>query len=810
MDTAREADEKRKAQPAPRYTLGKARSVDVVGFVEARAFEINALQRSLEDARAAGNVRAFQTLPRHLRRRAASHNVKRIPARLRERAIAEMKRSAQSSKALAGTDRLTNAKRASRYKRRRSRTVRDEYELRQAGKRWLETHVWHAKRMHMRELWGTMVAETPNERSHRVAYRAAKEKTYIQDISFFRTLEITGPEAAIVGLVRRLTAPGSATLAAKPYITGARMAPLALHRADMYPLAALGPASALWQPAADAGDRRLWLRVHPANADAIKAELASAIGSPPGGEQGEVRLADVSCDVVSFELLGGQSTQLLATVLAQAADPEACGSAALRLVRQVPSPAVLPESVVVALRIHDPRLSFPHKVDPGSVALSDNEQRQLQNLLRRWPTEASILRHRGGGADHGIWDRDACAQGVARRPAEHILNARRQQQLIPGAKLVPDPDADVTVPLLLVRTGPEALVGSRTARADRRCVDTLAHGWTLLAPRGWGMPLWMSLGFAGGRAQGLSERHHVGFEAGLPTFPANWPGTVAYDEWAGAAAAAARQQWIRRPPGKRTNYLQLGITSPFYPPFHELLGIEDVPSVYPRVTADGLECRMRRLKKISSNGRSAAAETAQAASADDAMAVDPAPAVQERLASSDCSQDPSGSIWLVAGELLAAAVETQLVSGRGPCASTPAPTSLLEWAAPLLGAAGCAGASVPHSLRGQALLERCLVRVRLVCAGRGVLANCAPICLHPAGAAEPGDGDTIGYVMTGSYSLARGCGMAIGACSLRGLFRLWASPSAGEAPRRADASCRVLVRSLGGAPSTTAVLTVLP
>ncbi|KAJ2763608.1 Ribonucleases P/MRP protein subunit pop1, partial [Coemansia nantahalensis] len=141
MDTAHGAGEKRTGQPpeAGRYTLGKARSVDVVGFVEARAFEINALQRSLEDARAAGNVRAFQTLPRHLRRRAASHNVKRIPARLRERAIAEMTKSAVSSKTLAGTDRLTNAQRSNRYKRRRTRTVREEYELRQAGKRWLET-----------------------------------------------------------------------------------------------------------------------------------------------------------------------------------------------------------------------------------------------------------------------------------------------------------------------------------------------------------------------------------------------------------------------------------------------------------------------------------------------------------------------------------------------------------------------------------------------------------------------------------------------------------------------------------------------
>ena len=38
----------------------------------------------------AKNSRAAQTLPRHLRRRAASHNVKRLPVRLRKKAMEEV------------------------------------------------------------------------------------------------------------------------------------------------------------------------------------------------------------------------------------------------------------------------------------------------------------------------------------------------------------------------------------------------------------------------------------------------------------------------------------------------------------------------------------------------------------------------------------------------------------------------------------------------------------------------------------------------------------------------------------------------
>lgn len=48
------------------------------------------MQDAMVNARAGSTHRVWQTLPRHLRRRAASHDVRRVPARLREKAIAEV------------------------------------------------------------------------------------------------------------------------------------------------------------------------------------------------------------------------------------------------------------------------------------------------------------------------------------------------------------------------------------------------------------------------------------------------------------------------------------------------------------------------------------------------------------------------------------------------------------------------------------------------------------------------------------------------------------------------------------------------
>jgi ribonuclease P/MRP protein subunit POP1 len=70
-------------------------------------------------------LRAYQTLPRHKRRRAMAHNVNRVPQRLRERARLEMHEPKNVSKPVR------------KYRRRQLRIVRD-HARRQVDKRWLE------------------------------------------------------------------------------------------------------------------------------------------------------------------------------------------------------------------------------------------------------------------------------------------------------------------------------------------------------------------------------------------------------------------------------------------------------------------------------------------------------------------------------------------------------------------------------------------------------------------------------------------------------------------------------------------------
>lgn len=64
--------------------------LDVPAFVNARANEIMVLEQAMAKSKSAGAARIFQSLPRSMRRRTASHNVKRVPKRMRWKALKEM------------------------------------------------------------------------------------------------------------------------------------------------------------------------------------------------------------------------------------------------------------------------------------------------------------------------------------------------------------------------------------------------------------------------------------------------------------------------------------------------------------------------------------------------------------------------------------------------------------------------------------------------------------------------------------------------------------------------------------------------
>lgn len=60
----------------------------------------------------------------------------------------------------------------SRRQRRKAKELLEDYNRRKKQNIWLETHIWHAKRMKMVNAWGYRLAEHPSDKGFRAAHRA--------------------------------------------------------------------------------------------------------------------------------------------------------------------------------------------------------------------------------------------------------------------------------------------------------------------------------------------------------------------------------------------------------------------------------------------------------------------------------------------------------------------------------------------------------------------------------------------------------------------------------------------------------------
>lgn len=75
-----------------KYLSGKSLGgvVEVEGYLASRQEQLRNIERALLSSGSAIGKRIFQSLPRYLRRRATSHNVRRLPIALRKHAIKEV------------------------------------------------------------------------------------------------------------------------------------------------------------------------------------------------------------------------------------------------------------------------------------------------------------------------------------------------------------------------------------------------------------------------------------------------------------------------------------------------------------------------------------------------------------------------------------------------------------------------------------------------------------------------------------------------------------------------------------------------
>ncbi|XP_060756098.1 ribonucleases P/MRP protein subunit POP1 isoform X2 [Neoarius graeffei] len=249
-------------QTLPKYITGSF-------FAKARAAEVNAMLRAVRKTTSSSHV--FGALPKHMRRRAMSHNTKRLPCRLREMAQRMLEKSHQAGK----KEKKEQSKTKSRRARRRHGNLLLEFNRRQRKNKWLETHIWHAKRFHMLKKWGYCLGDRPTYKCYRASYRAMNSGCLLQDLSYYCCMELCGPEEQLLNGLSRLTNKDAGpTFAAASCLSGQKEGSVVVYKADQYPHQPLGPVSFLWRPCSTTSPhRQLWIWVHPSLKQDLLPEL---------------------------------------------------------------------------------------------------------------------------------------------------------------------------------------------------------------------------------------------------------------------------------------------------------------------------------------------------------------------------------------------------------------------------------------------------------------------------------------------------------------------------------------------------------
>ncbi|KAL4911784.1 ribonucleases P/MRP protein subunit POP1-domain-containing protein [Aspergillus aurantiobrunneus] len=601
--------------------LSATGELDAAAYLKAREFEIRSLESGIQRSKAALTSRAFQQVPRALRRRTASHNVKRVPGRLRARAKREMiedntptvtarrrkptetmrirletarrlqnlnskakaKRAAQKAKqnkddkkALdeAGSHPFSIAPRVPKIKKNRlSRPPPPEskYKKRQRTKTWLPTHMFHAKRALMATskdpLWGFAVPLSPTEKSYRPTHRASGARGAVAwDMSYVSTIQLEGTDAALESVLRAVGVAGEDVWGAKgkKWRTGTR---------------SLRP----WVFESE-GERRpiapvTLIRCAPRAAEDVEMDDADAnINSKSKSKKDRTKMF-IRVHPSAFlrlwnELLGISKEQNPPVMIEDlrfeigSIDITGPGSteallAALRPLSHAGKeiPAGSAEATWTALLGVTNPSSLPQNA-LLSFSVSDPRlhfppQKLKPPFSEQKMQELAVLL--------STWppDKIPTPPAIFDRPAR--LAAIRD---LPSQKAI---NRRRTETGLGMYPAPQAsdpripvIVLANRPSSQQKNSNSLGT-WTVLLPWKCVPAVWYSLMYyplsSGGnpRFGGLKEQQQLAFEAGEPWFPGDFPGTRAGWKWGLREREAAKKEWERRPKGRRVEFDSLDL-----------------------------------------------------------------------------------------------------------------------------------------------------------------------------------------------------------------------------------------------------------
>jgi ribonuclease P/MRP protein subunit POP1 len=516
------------------------RQIDLESFFQARMLELDHFLALLNDKAAVGgkmgNKRSFQLLPKHMRRRAMSHNSHRVPSRIRH--------LAQSSATLKNPCRKT---------RRHTKNILKDYASRNSNIKWLETHVWHAKRMKMQSLWGYKLAYYMNDKGIRASYRFMKNSAVLYDSSYYAGLIIKDLEFVKTSLKH---------LKSQEYSTDTYF----YHNGQL-----ISPVETFYS------EKGLVLLVHPAG----YAEIIEVL------KDKNIEYIDLKDQLSVFRIRGSKSTEVLKNSIQILEKPARGLITSASLLHNFK----FPDGALISVSFDE----IAYK--KGMASNTTNCERlipvqpssDLLNLIMNWPSTLY---------SPSFWQ-DLKEKAVSHAPEK--ITTRSSRSRYPSSRNITQidikKDKNPVVPLINPNPASfEVLEESKEKRIPEENdsymqVDSLdpekasedmekkfehkqallvyrkeefGDGWDVILKTGNNNWLWRNLVYAGAKALGLSEYSSIFFEQGKLFYPDDYPTTKAYNQMALDRAKEKITEYFKKPSSKRMNYEKIGSPFPFF------------------------------------------------------------------------------------------------------------------------------------------------------------------------------------------------------------------------------------------------------
>ncbi|KAF2446818.1 POPLD-domain-containing protein [Karstenula rhodostoma CBS 690.94] len=576
--------------------------INLKAFLNSHQNEIKSLENAMRAAKKGLSRRAFQDVPREMRRRTASHNPQRVPKRLRTRARQEAtedntpvsrgtsgsgvgkgrkkwlrkegieksrkqweerkrrrkekKDGDEGGEAMAGVEVdnnmiAINKEVVKRAKRKFAvlatpETPPSRFRRRQKNKTWLPTHVWHTKRARMtpptEPLWRFAIPLAPAVKAYRLTHRAATLRGAVAwDMSYVSTISLEGVEASISGLLQGLHFS---------------------RESEEDPWQDRGKAKK-WRCGSRAWEGWLYER-EGKNPQGVASVTIVWCVAEEGSTKRKAFIRVHPCAFLQLwnEIIRIAKVQKPAVMVEdlrfEVGSIEIMGPGAAESLCSILHPTSSPDgnspqSIWPALAdVTDPGvlppgalLSFPicdpRLRDPPRTsprAQDAESQTAFMDILANWPVDAS---HTASA----LFSRNARLAAARSLPSQQSINRRKSTDGNFGE--YPEPRAtDPQIPVLVY-----------TSKKSK--------SWTVLLPWKCVMLVWRGLMryplSTGGnpRFGGLKERRQIDFERSVPSFPFDFPGCDAGWVWELQERAARQHEWTKRPKGKRIEWSTIDI-----------------------------------------------------------------------------------------------------------------------------------------------------------------------------------------------------------------------------------------------------------